>query len=513
MRIVVTPGIIALVFCGVAAAQRSLDWPSHGGDARRTGWERSDTRITADNVKDFRLLMKRKLEGVEGGPNSLTPPVVIGLLISYRGFKELGFVSSSAGDLWALDVDLNKVFWKQRFEGSNANAPRSGSCTGSAVMPALVPPVTFGRGRRPSAPSSTRKSDGPPRIGGVGFGASRSVFMLAPDGMLHQVNSADGSDQFSPLRFVPPGARVSYLTVNGTSIYTTTSGNCGGAQDGVWTIDLDEEQPQPQRFELGGGSANGFAIGNDGTVYVQTGPGETVPAANKWASSLLALTPKDLKLKGRFTSPGDGFKPGWEAATPLVFDYKDRDIIATAGGDGRIYLLDAAASMGGEDTMPVLAKTAPIAATGGGIRGGLTTWLDADGTRWLAAPVWGPLSEALKPAVTNGAAPHGSIVAFKLEEQAGSLVLNPAWASRDLNSPAPAVVTSGVIFALSTGGGQHRDPATLYAFDANGGKELYSTGNQIDAPGSLTGLTVSNGRVYFTTTDGTLYAFGIFMLI
>src|ERR1700722_14926976 len=106
MRSVSAAVIITLALSGVAAPQgRPLDWPSYGGDSRRTGWERSDTRITRENVKDFQLVLKRNLAGSQGGSYSLTPPIVIGLLISYRGFKELGLVSNSAGDLWALDVD------------------------------------------------------------------------------------------------------------------------------------------------------------------------------------------------------------------------------------------------------------------------------------------------------------------------------------------------------------------------------------------------------------------------
>src|ERR1700689_2652647 len=145
MRNVSVAAIVTLAFAGVAAPQaRPLDWPSYGGDGRRTGWERSDTRITGDNVKDFQLVLKRKLEGSEGAPRSLTPPIAIGLLISYRGFKELGLVSSGAGDLWALDVDLNKIFWRRRFEGSSLKQSPSGPCSGVAVTPALTPPITFG---------------------------------------------------------------------------------------------------------------------------------------------------------------------------------------------------------------------------------------------------------------------------------------------------------------------------------------------------------------------------------
>jgi outer membrane protein assembly factor BamB len=102
-----------------------------------------------------------------------------------------------------------------------------------------------------------------------------------------------------------------------------------------------------------------------------------------------------------------------------------------------------------------------------------------------------------------------------VEEQDGKPVLTPVWVSHDMRSPVPPVTTSGAVFALSAGAyssdGRPKGPshATLCGLNAQTGEEIYSTGNQVTAPGALTGLTVSNGRVYFATADGTLYAFGI----
>jgi outer membrane protein assembly factor BamB len=134
----------------------------------------------------------------------------------------------------------------------------------------------------------------------------------------------------------------------------------------------------------------------------------------------------------------------------------------------------------------------------------------------VLAPVWGPLSPEFKPPVANGSTPSGCIVAFKVEDQNGKPVLTPAWVSRDVSSPLPTVIASGVVFALSSGdfggrrslGGSH---ATLYALDAATGKELYSSRNLVTAPAALTGMTLANGRVYFGTTDGTAYAFGMYL--
>jgi len=217
---------------------------------------------------------------------------------------------------------------------------------------------------------------------------------------------------------------------------------------------------------------------------------------------LLALSPKELKLKDYFTVPTPGNAP---VVTPVVFSYQSREFVVTAGTDGSLYLLDAK-SPGGSDHKTPVAQTPPVTAPGGKIWGGLSTWQEADGTRWILAPVWGGVNPELK-FTASGPAPNGSVVAFKIEEHEDKLSLIPAWMSCDMSAPQPPVITSGVVFALAAGGPH----ATLYAFDGATGKEIYSTGDQITVPANLTGITLANGRVLFSTIDNTLYGFGIYL--
>ncbi|MGJ5815329.1 PQQ-binding-like beta-propeller repeat protein [Paludibaculum fermentans] len=508
--------LTAMATAGIATPQgRPVDWPSAGGDARRSGWEKSDIRITRDNVKDFRLVLKRKIDGPTAGAKALTPPVVIGLLISYKGFKELGFVYGNSGDLWAIDLDLDRPFWKTKLNVSAQGGPE---CAGLATIPTLTPPAVFGR--RPGAPrpaggaaaTAAPRPTLPARLGGGGFGGSRSVYVLAGDGKLHMVNSSDGSDQFPALNFLPANSKPSSLLMTDNTVYAMTTGGCGGVANAIYAIDLAQEEPSAVSFPLAGTDPNGtggFAVGNEGTVYVQTGSGASDPATGKWGNALLALSSKKVEQKDYFLLPKSTARknPALNVTTPVVFEFKGRDVIATASPDGRIVLLDSK-SLGGADHKTPLAQSPVIASSQGGLFGGLSTWEDADGVRWLAAPVWGALNTALKPANANGAAPNGSIVALRVEEKDGKIGLVPAWTSRDLKSPVAPVITGGAVFALSTSG-----QAVLYGLDAASGKELYSTGNQVTVPGSLTGLTLANGRVFFTTTDNTVYGFGIFMEI
>jgi outer membrane protein assembly factor BamB len=92
--------------------------------------------------------------------------------------------------------------------------------------------------------------------------------------------------------------------------------------------------------------------------------------------------------------------------------------------------------------------------------------------------------------------------------------------------PEPPIVANGVVLALSSGedvgqadsagnslGTADRlkgsTKAVLYAFDAGTGKELFSSRDAISSFTHFGGLAVSNGRVFVTAYDGTVYGFGI----
>jgi outer membrane protein assembly factor BamB len=118
-------------------------------------------------------------------------------------------------------------------------------------------------------------------------------------------------------------------------------------------------------------------------------------------------------------------------------------------------------------------------------------------------------------------------VAFRLEEQNGKLKLAPAWMSQNMNRAEPPVIANGIVFAYGNGedttqsypdvgladtperriaGSTH---AILYALDAQTGRTLWSSRNQITSWSHWSGLSVANGRVYIGTYDGNLYCFGL----
>jgi outer membrane protein assembly factor BamB len=237
---------------------------------------------------------------------------------------------------------------------------------------------------------------------------------------------------------------------------------------------------------------------------------------------------KDLKVADYFTpsgtAPAPAKGPAAPTATPVVFAWHGRDTIVAGGPDGRLYLLDSK-SLGGPDHHTPLYRTEPIASpdtkyAGNGFAGAFSSWEDADkNTRWVYASLWGP------PAASGNQAPRGSIVAFKVEESNGKAILTPAWTSRDMMAPAPVATANGLVFALSTGESNREakpngkpysvaerekmaSPAILYVLDGETGSELYSSANIASTFSHGSGLAVANRRIYFTTHDNTVYAFG-----
>lgn len=343
-----------------------------------------------------------------------------------------------------------------------------------------------------------------------------------------------------PVSVIPANARATNLTMVDNVIYTVTSHSCNDAPNAVWAIDLSVDPLKVRSFELQEGNSFGSGdpvIGNDGTVYVRSGTGPGVPS-----NALLALTPRELQLKNHFflrvpaTRDSIDVSDLMNVASPVVFDYKGRELIVTPCLDNRLCLLDAAMP-GGSDHATPLYRTPQLTPAAGsltnlaerGVWGSLSSWQDADGTRWILAPVLGPMDSGLSVPTTNGAVTNGFIAAFKVQEESGTLRLTPVWVSRDLSFPMPPVTASGVVFALSAGeftrqirmtagvaaleerprGSTH---ATLYALDAATGRELYSSRNLVTVPAAFTGLTVTTGRVYFGGADGVLYAFGLPMV-
>lgn len=529
------------VWSSAAYAQQGRDWMTDNADAQRSAWIRSDAKISPDTMQKpgFEFLWKLSLKNEPRQLNSLAAPATLERLIGYRGFRMLGFVAGSSDQIFTLDTDLGRMEWEKRLTSAKPTTAGSLACPGGmttgVVRPTLaaIPSTPSGfagggrstpaksavgesgqgavtlanvrpnnnAGLRAMMPQQTRVNPANPPGGQFGAGPFL-VYALSSDGMFHSMHLANGADYEPPVKFLPPQANASGLIVVDNVAYAVTAGNCGGAANGVWALDLITKKVTTWKASVAGTA--GPTFGSDGTIYVATGSG-AVP------NSLVALDPKSLQVKGTYSAGKQAF-----STTPVVFDYNGKTLIAATTSDGRVHLLDGAklsgralfvssATVSGADFAP----------------GALASWQDTGGTRWILAPVRGRQAAEAGFSAANGSITNGAVVAWKVVEQGGAPTLQPGWASRDLISPLPPTIINGVVFVVSSGEYQTSDknmsaaerarrssPAVIYALDATTGKELWNSGTTISSFAHGGAISGGMGQIYLGTYDGTLYAFG-----
>jgi outer membrane protein assembly factor BamB len=477
---------------------RAQDWTTAGYDAQRSSWVRADAKISPDNLRKpgFQFLWKVKVDAPATQTPGMTAPVLIDLVIGYRGFRALGFVGVGAGHVLAVDTDLGQIEWQRRFTGSPPPGAAAPSCA-TAWAPNVARPTNAALPtgyRGGGAGEGARSAVGEPGQGAVTLAAAAGrrpgavvppppvvppappqpsrprpsprpfpvLYVLARDGALRTLNVVDGGDAEPPAPFVPPDADGRGLIVVDDVAYVATGGGCGKARAGVWALDLGTKRVatwRPRSGDIAG--ALGLAIGPDSTVYVATTSGEVV-----------ALEARTLAPDRTYGSGGPGF-----SSSPVIFEYHGSTLIAAATRDGRIHL------WGGSRSTSVSALASACA---GVASGALTSWADSGGTRWLLA------------------AASGGIVAWKVVDQKGVPACGPGWTSRELTAPLPPVVIDGVVFVVASG---PTGQSVLYALDGATGLELWNSGTAI-ASIARGGLSGESGQVYVGTKDGTVYAFG-----
>ena len=535
------------------------DWPTPYADAQRTSWLQTDPNISVETISKpgFELQWTSKLDNQRRGLHGLTQGVTAsGVTL----FVPTSIVAGSSNKLYMLDNDTGYVIWSRTFEGAlpaatgacgggvTAAPTRIVSATAPPTSPAGAPPPAPARGNQPGYRSLLGepgqgipvepRGGGPPRGapvgpaparqggaplppaqgrgegGGIpgapnvasGAGTQRILvgYAVAADGQLHVVGLQSGKDLQKPAPFLPPNSQWSNPVAVGTMMYAATSGNCAGAPNGVYAIDLDAPDKPVVSYRTNGGSVVGaVAFSSDGnTVLAAIGPGNVTGDGR--ANAIVALDPRTLQLKDWFSQPTSEFVTG-----PTVFKHGTKDVVAAATKDGRVILLDAA-SLGGASHAAPLAVSPVLFAGGGSISAeALSTWAHADATRWILVPVSG---RPVGARTTSGAIRNGAVVALRLRDVNGTFSLEPEWTSNDLTSPATPIIVNGVVFALSTGrvaaAGRTGSAAVLYAHDGLSGKALWNSGKSMTASASPGSFWSALSQVYVGADDGTVYAFG-----
>ncbi len=520
---------------GTAFAQRGTgDWMTSGFDAQRSNWVRSDAKISPESMSKpgFQLSWKMKLNSSARQLHSLTAPVLLDFYIGYRGFRALGFMSTASGNVIGVDTELARMEWEKPSaipQTADASVSCPGGLTAAVTRPLSIayPSGLAGRGPgrgtpaksgvgepfqgavtiKPAPAPSPVPATPPPGPPGASPGSSTRraapvVNLFAPrvqwinsitaDGKFHGHYVSNGEEPKPALQFLPPNAKAVGLTVFDGHAYAATK-NCGNVPSGVWVLDLETQQTKSWKAEGEVAGNAGPAIGPDGTLFVAAG------------KQIVALEEKTLQSKAAFPNDQE------YSSSPVIFDFKGKDLMAVATADGRLQLFDTAALGSGPIARSEVFSGARFDA------GALASWQDAAGVRWILAPASAP---AGKPSgfTGNGTIKNGAIVAWKVAEENGKFSFQPGWISQDMISPLTPIVVNGVVFAASSGefrgGGNAAErakksvPAVLYALDALSGRKLWSSGNTITSFLHSGGLSAGGSRVFIGTYDGTQYAFG-----
>ncbi len=176
------------------------------------------------------LLWKRKLSD---RPNGVADPLILGPIITHRGIKELVLAKTSSDNVYAIDADLNRVFWSRSLT-KQPSIPDSSCSSDSRVTPSMAPSVI-----RPKTAVGYEDdfSDG-----------NKPLYVISTDGSLHAFRLRTGEDFAPPLRLFPDSARPTSMDVADDYLYIATASICGGVPDRLWTVGLKN-----------GGRATGFS--------------------------------------------------------------------------------------------------------------------------------------------------------------------------------------------------------------------------------------------------------------
>jgi hypothetical protein len=467
--------------------------------------------------------------------STLTAPLVATDVETPQGRRNLVFTVGIDDTIFAIDADAGRIVWQKSF--ANPFKPLRAATTNCANTEQATPVID--------------------RAAGV-------IYFTTSDGKLRGLGIASGEEKMTPMPMVAPFSRNWSLNLINGTVYTATSRGCGGdaaepiEAGSVSAMDVsDPAHPQLSRFLTGHGRpagpwGRGGPVAGPLGVYVQTADGNRDPAGGVFGNAVIAVQTKAYGIADSFTPPS------WKnlnakdldlgSGSPVIFPFKDRTLLATSSKEGVIYVLDAKNPGGGMAADHAKALyTSPRLGNddekyyGHGVWGSFSTTQDAQGARWLYVPMWGPpAKDGFAFPKSHGPAPHGSIMALQVAEDGKGVTLVPQWISRDLAVPDNLAIANGVVYAVQTGeqplqhmtnqeghgrveAGQQPEtiaslakfrstpiaPMILYAFDAQTGKQLYSSGKLLANWVHFSQPAVAMGKVFLVSHDAHVYAFGL----
>jgi len=524
----------------------SNEWLTWGYDQERTGWNRAETTLSPKTVGKLKQVWSTQLSVPVDKYvlSTMTAPVVVAGVATAQGSKDLLFVHGANDTVFAVDAGSGQQLWSKSFTNPNKST--------APVRDWLCP-------KTPNATPTIDKARG-------------ILFFITNDGMLRGLNLADGADRLTPVSLVAPFARAWSLNLIDNVIYSPSGRACGEITDknsleytaaisglrragsgplldasAVNAADVhDLAKPVVTHFFTSGARpaapwGRGGVVRAPGGVVLETSNGRYDPAAGDFSETVLKLSPRAARVMDSFvpTNWMDNLQHDLSgSANPVVFNFAGKTLLAVSQKEGVLRILDAN-NLGGQNHMTPLWQSSKLGNDqktgtdpGRGVWGAIATY-ENNGRRFVYLPMLGnPSKDAPTFPVTNGPIPNGSVMAFEVKNDGGKISAVPAWTSTDMIMPDPPVVANGVVYALSSAGqalqngakpGDPRMPydvsavlrstpvsnMTLTAYDAESGKQLWSSGKTMSDWVHFSEPVVALGKVFVVTHDAHVVAFGL----
>ncbi len=288
----------------------SAEWPTGSFDQQRDGWQRNETSLTVDNVKNLRLLWKLKTDSKTMGTQSFREPLIVAGIATASGPKTETILVGSSNDVYAVDAATGTLVWHKHLPWSSPKPQEAGEGEGFICNNGLTAnPVVTPAGA-----------------------ADRFVYILANDGYLHSLALATGEENDPPIQMLPTVYGKAYgLNLVNNIVYTVTGQSCHGVPNELYGVDLANRKVFSSTPPQGGifGTA-GPAAGADGSLYFETGDGPYDAAAGKLSTTVQAYTSShdSLTLKDYYTPSNHAWLTKRDLdmnTTPVVFPYKGSD--------------------------------------------------------------------------------------------------------------------------------------------------------------------------------------------
>lgn len=521
------------------------EWLTWGYDQERTGWNRAEAALTPKNVGKLKQIWSTQLSvpADKYVLSTMTSPIVAAGVATPAGPKDMVFILGANDVLFALDANDGKLVWQKSFP--NSQAPKK-------LKEWLCPGTT---------------NDTPTIDKARGL-----VFFITSDGKLRGLNLADGAERLTPVSMTAPFARAWSLNLIDNVLYSTSGRACGEITDkssieyaaamsglrragsgplldasAVNAADVsDLAHPVVTHFFTAGARpaapwGRGGAVRGPGGVILETSDGRYDPAAGDFSESILKVAPKAARLMDSYTPTNwmDNLMHDMSgSASPVVFNFAGKTLVAASQKEAVLRIMDAN-NLGGQNHMTPLWQSPKLGndeKTGTdpsrGVWGAIATY-ESNGRRYLYLPLYGhPSKDSPVFPATNGPREDGSIMAFEVKNDGGKISAVPVWTSTNMVMPDPPVVANGVVYALSTGGqamqngakpGDPRMPydvsavlrstpvsnMVLYAYDAESGKQLWSSGKILTDWVHFSEPVVARGKIFVATHDAHVVAFGL----